>query len=703
MQRNSFFKKNQHWIHTLTPFLLFGIFFVSTLIFWRLDVKQDQAELKNETEILSTFMASKIEEDISRRIELIEIFVNDWINTQKPENFNSSERFLLKVPYYFAFYSGYLAINWINPSGVISWVYPQEENQGAINRSIVNLLSGAENTAFSQARDERLIGMTNVTALFQGGMGLVTYHPLIFLNTTTNVSELVGYFNTVFQINPLIEELIRETPILHDFSFDLREYNTSVYHYQEEFDRDTAFCYTKHIEFYGRSWEFHLSPNSKSISEIQFLAKWQYLLISFFSSIIIFIFSRSLVEKAKLIEQTFLEKSEVESQLFQAQKMEALGTLAGGVAHDFNNILMGLQGNLFLLKEDVLDMVSDSKKQEEFSENFEDIEELTQRAQEMTSNILTFSRQTDFEKEPIEIKQLLEKTIKIFSKTVDKRIEIISNWDKVPVYIIGNQTKLHQIFTNILVNSRDALIEGGKIQISISKEPKDKTKNPKSNYHFDKERELLISIKDDGVGMDEETINHIFDPFFTTKKIGKGTGLGLSIVYRNVLSMDGDISVKSQVGEGLETRIFFPISRIGLSEITQEVNDINKKNLEIFNAQRILIAEDEKTISKSLKKYLQKLNLRVKSFKSGEEALTHYIENADQYPVVILDVNLPDLNGIEIYKRIRSINKEQEIIFITGYSQDKIPDLVSSTVTWLQKPFKFDDLETLLQQKLAYF
>ncbi|WP_371802481.1 ATP-binding protein [Candidatus Lokiarchaeum ossiferum] len=661
---------------------------------------QDQDKLKNETNLLSTFMASKIEEDISQRIELIEIFANDWVNIQNPENFSSSERFYLKVPYYFEFFPDYLAINWINTSGVISWVYPVEQNQGAVNKSIVTLLSGAENIAFSKARDDDLIGMTNITTLFQGGMGLAAYYPLIYTNTTTNESETVGYLNVVFQINPFIEELIKESPILQDFSFVLQEFNTSVYNYQEEFDLNSNFCFTQQIHFYGRVWDFHLSPNSSSISKTGYLAKWHYIVISLFSSIIIFLFAGSLVKKTELIEQTFLEKSNVESQLFQAQKMEALGTLAGGVAHDFNNILMGLQGNLFLLKEDVLDMASDSEKQKEISENFDDLEELTLRAQEMTSNILTFSRQTDFEKETIEIKQLLEKTIKIFSKTVDKRIQIISNWDEVPVCILGNQTKLHQIITNILVNSRDALIEGGNIQVSISKQPKHYTKFSKSNHSYDKERELLISIKDDGIGMNEETLKHIFDPFFTTKKIGKGTGLGLSIVYRNVLSMDGFISVESQPGEGLETMIYFPIYLTNLCVEKHEVNASNKKNFKIYSNQKILIAEDEKAISASIKKYLQKFNLQVRHFKSGEDALSHYIANADQYPVVILDVNLPDLNGIEIYNGIRTVNKKQEIIFITGYSQDKIPDLISPAVTWLQKPFKLEDLEKLLQQKL---
>ncbi|UYP46987.1 Sensor histidine kinase RcsC [Candidatus Lokiarchaeum ossiferum] len=700
MKGKEFFKKNQQFIHNLTPFLLFGIFFIGTFVFWVFDVKQDQTKLKNETELLSNFMRSKIEDDISQRIELIEIFANDWVNIQRTENLNSSTRFYLKVPYYFEFFPGYLAINWINTSGVISWVYPEENNQGAVNKSVVKLLSGAENIAFSKARDDGLVGMTNVTTLFQGGMGLVTYHPLIYVNTTTKVTEIVGYFNVVFQINPLIEELIKQTPILQDFSFELQEFNSSVYHYQEDFDLKSDYCSTKQIHFYGRVWEFHLSPNSSSISNTGYFAKWHYIVISLFSSIIIFLFARSLVKKTELIEKTFLEKSEVETQLFQAQKMEALGTLAGGVAHDFNNILMGLQGNLFLLKEDVLDIISDSDKQKEYSENFADIEELTQRAQEMTSNILTFSRQTDFEKEAIEIKNLLKKTIKIFSKTIDKRIHINSNWNETPVYILGNQTKLHQIITNILVNSRDALIEGGNIQVSISEQPKHNTTISKSNHFYDKERELLISIKDDGVGMDEETLKHIFDPFFTTKKIGKGTGLGLSIVYRNVLSMDGFISVESQPGEGLETKIFFPIYLTNLNVEKQEVDTGNKKSFKIFSKQKILIAEDEKAISTSIRKYLQKLNLQVKHFTSGEDTLSHYIANADQYPVVILDVNLPDLNGIEIYNGIRTVNKKQDIIFITGYSQDKIPDLISPTVTWLQKPFKLEDLVKLLKQKL---
>ncbi|MCK5344493.1 MAG: CHASE domain-containing protein, partial [Candidatus Heimdallarchaeota archaeon] len=269
-------KKIKHSIYDYIPYILFTIFFVSALTFWVIDVGQDQSELQYETQLLTTFVKSEIEEDISSRIELIDIFVNEWVNTQKYENVVDYERFLQKVPYYFNFYPGYLAINWINASGVISWVYPYEANLAALNRSIVNLLSGAENTAFSKARDEGLVGMTNVTTLFQGGMGLVTYHPLIYYNISTNESELVGYFNTVFQIDPLIEEIVDEIPIITDFSFKVYEYNATVYHYQEEFDQDSKFCFSEQINFYGRTWDIFLSPNQSIISQTRFFAKWQY-------------------------------------------------------------------------------------------------------------------------------------------------------------------------------------------------------------------------------------------------------------------------------------------------------------------------------------------------------------------------------------------------------------------------------------------
>jgi signal transduction histidine kinase/CheY-like chemotaxis protein len=691
-------------IHDNTPVILFAIFLSTSLLISLSTYLHNSHDLTDDSQIIADYFGNEIDAEITKRIELIDVLINQWISTENRTNFFSYDRYLQTIPYYFEFYEGYLALNWINASGVINWVYPYDPNVGAINRSVVYLMSGGLNIAFNTAQDVHTVGLTNVTGLFQGGMGIVSYHPIIFTNQTTLEEEILGYFNVVIQIDPFIEQIINKSTIINDYSFSLMEFEKEVYHYHENFTQTSAYVGYAPIEFYNRTWDLYFHPTDAMINARLFTPTLPYIIIGISASILSLVLSYSLLQKGKVIEQTYKEKQTIEEQLIQAQKMESLGTLAGGVAHDFNNILMGLQGNIFLLQEEEIDGPgADSSGvpgprsppttlYSKFQEDFDDIQQMIDRAKDMTAEILSFSRQSDFNLQTLDLKKTIEGSLNIFKKTIDKRIEIDLEFLSGTTFIKGDKTRLHQIFTNILVNARDALPYGGKIRISVGIQPRTKTAGKTNNPAIDPDIEYVVHISDNGIGIKKEALAHIFDPFFTTKTLGKGTGLGLSIVYNAVKAMNGHIEVQSKEKQGTTFSIYFPKLNRVTSLSGKKPAFPTSIEIEELAGLKALIIEDEQSIGKSIAKYLSHLEIQSITHSSSEEALVYYNRHYKELDLVILDINMPKLSGVEIYRQMKRLKKIPKILFITGYSAERIPDLEAPNVEMLQKPFKFTEL-----------
>lgn len=348
------------------------------------------------------------------------------------------------------------------------------------------------------------------------------------------------------------------------------------------------------------------------------------------------------------------EKRELENQLRQSQKMETIGTLAGGIAHDFNNLLASIMGFSELALED-------SQPASIQHENLKCVLVAAQRAADLVGQILTFARQTDTEKNPIQLKHVLTEAIKLLRSTLPSTIRIKEGITSKSA-VLATPTQMHQVIVNLCSNASHAMQEsGGVLTISLTDIELNATHiNPSGPVKAG--LFLKLTVADTGHGIAPEIKDRIFDPYYTTKKPGEGTGIGLSVVQGIVRSHGGFITVDSEPGQGAMFNVFLPI--IDHKDIPQVMssNNITGGN------ERILLVDDEVLVVQMGQQMLERLGYRVTSRTSSLQAFELFETALDQFDLVITDMTMPELTGDRLAKMITNIRPEIPIILCTGYS-----------------------------------
>lgn len=355
------------------------------------------------------------------------------------------------------------------------------------------------------------------------------------------------------------------------------------------------------------------------------------------------------------------EKALYESELMlrQAQKMEAIGRLTGGVAHDFNNLLTAILGNTQLA-------LSKLPTDDPLRNRLVEIEKASNRAAILTSQLLAFSRRQHLERRHINLNDNIAEIIKLLQRIIGEDVEMSVKCAPNLWAVFADPAQIEQVVMNLVVNARDAMPQGGKLSIETRNVELDES-NYRPYPYIMRGKYVQISISDTGVGMDAETKSHIFEPYFTTKGLGKGTGLGLSMVYGIVKQHGGYINVQSEVGEGTTFEVFLPIAEKTNDEKTQPVQ------LPLLGGmETILVAEDEESLRKVAKDILEGLDYKVLVAKNGEEALEIYEKNQDQIDLLLFDIIMPRMGGVEASERIREMGGRMPLIFMTGYNFETI-------------------------------
>lgn len=349
------------------------------------------------------------------------------------------------------------------------------------------------------------------------------------------------------------------------------------------------------------------------------------------------------------------EQKKLEDQLRQAHKLQSIGILVGGIAHNFNNILGIILGYVSLLRREKENGVR-------FTEGVEAIQKAVERGAALVRQLLTFARKTDVQLAIVDVNDIIRELARMVMETFPKTIAISLNLKPdLPVVKI-DQNQIHQALLNLCVNSRDAMMGEGTLSIATSLvetfQLRERFEGVSGEYY------VAIEVVDTGVGMDETTRNHIFEPFFTTKDIGKGTGLGLSVVYGIVKSQNGFIDLQSAQGKGTKFIIYLPAA-FGGSTIPFGKNTILYE--ELSGTETVLVVEDEPSLLDLLKFFLVNKGYTVLSAKDGIEAVDSYHQHWDKIQLVVMDIGLPRLNGWESLKRMREINPEVLVILASGY------------------------------------
>jgi len=382
-----------------------------------------------------------------------------------------------------------------------------------------------------------------------------------------------------------------------------------------------------------------------------------------------------------------------EEQLRQAQKMETVGTLAGGLAHDFNNVLGGIIGSVGLVRYILED---DRMLAEKIGGHIDLIERAGNRASEIVKQLLSLSRRHEISLIPVDLNIALKNVIQICSSSFEKSIEIVVDYPSSPAMIEADPSQVEQVFLNLCVNASHAMTimrkadehQGGVLSVSIRKIRADRifcerhTEAIEGNY-------WMVSFADTGVGMEESTQQKIFDPFFTTKDKQHGTGLGLSMSYNNVHQHKGFIDVYSESGIGSTFNVYLPVR-----EICEGEEVVSNDDAIVKGNGTVLVIDDEEIVRSIAASILIECGYDVISADGGREGITLFEENPQRFDIVLLDMAMPGLSGKEVYLELRKIKADVKVLLSSGFRQDsRVEETLALGINgFIQKPYSMAEL-----------
>ncbi len=401
-----------------------------------------------------------------------------------------------------------------------------------------------------------------------------------------------------------------------------------------------------------------------------------------------------LVKRNKKLDEALRELKNTQEQLLHAQKMESIGILAGGFAHDFNNLLSGVLGYASLIKQQI------TYEHPLFS-YVNVIEKSALRASKLTRQLLIFSRQGNFQRKLQRINKVIDDTLMILSRTIDKRIQINTNLAANLPFIKMDESQIEQVLLNLCINASDAMKGSGTLTITTEYIQKDEIPQEaldnKSDAGF-----VRISISDTGEGIPSTIQNKIFDPFFTTKSKDRGTGLGLSMVYGIVKDHGGFVDFDTKTGKGTTFYVYLPAS---LKKPADRVESPSDKAEQYSGNETILLVDDEAMIRDLAQTALGSYGYRVLLANDGIEALDIYHAQKNVIDLVVLDLAMPKMNGIETFEAMKAINPSVRAIICSGFSPDINRDSPLKKLgieAYINKPYRIQELLKIIRSVLEH-
>jgi two-component system, cell cycle sensor histidine kinase and response regulator CckA len=369
--------------------------------------------------------------------------------------------------------------------------------------------------------------------------------------------------------------------------------------------------------------------------------------------------------------------------------MEAIGRLAGGVAHDFNNLLAVISGYSDLLLENLASSEPDRRKVEQ-------IKQAANSAASLTRQLLMFSRQQVIQPVILDINQTVGNIEKMLRRLIKENIEFTVVLDRYLDRVKADPGQIEQIVLNLVVNARDAMPNGGKLRIQTRNVRLEKD-SPQAGAGVPPGRFILLQVTDTGTGMDQQTQARIFEPFFTTKAVDKGTGLGLATVYGIVKQSNGHIEVQSTLGQGSSFNIYLPAAE--QTEADHESRNNSAKTA--FSGETVFVVEDAEPLRGLICEALSACGCTVLSARDAREALRIVNERKVVIDLLLTDVIMPGMSGPALAKQVRSLRPQTKILYMSGYSGEFQPDMLTPGVSFIQKPFTVADLARKIRKMLA--
>jgi nitrogen-specific signal transduction histidine kinase/CheY-like chemotaxis protein len=379
----------------------------------------------------------------------------------------------------------------------------------------------------------------------------------------------------------------------------------------------------------------------------------------------------------------------LEKQLSHKRRMDSIGQLAGGVAHDFNNMLAGIMGAAQLLESPKQNLNKDALE-------FVDlIMKATMRAADLTSKLLAFGRKGDIASTEIDISSIIENSVAILARTLDKKIVIESNTTAEISNVVGDNSTIQNSIMNMCINASQAMPDGGNLNIITKNRVLSESYCLNSSFNLEPGNYLDIEINDNGIGIPVDNISKVFEPFFTTQEEGDGTGLGLSAVYGTIQDHSGAISVESEVGVGTTFHILLPCTE-------ETVNETYRKSV-VKGTGKILLVDDEEIIRITARLMLKDMGYEVDLAVNGLKAVEKFKDNSSEYDLVIMDMIMPKMNGREAFFEMKKIDPDCKIIISSGFTKDEnLKELRTAGLNgFLKKPYVDFELSKMVAESIS--
>ncbi|MCG8620279.1 MAG: PAS domain S-box protein [Desulfobacterales bacterium] len=381
-------------------------------------------------------------------------------------------------------------------------------------------------------------------------------------------------------------------------------------------------------------------------------------------------------------------RKEMDNRMRQSQKLEAVGTLAGGIAHDFNNILAGIIGYAEL----VMDEVDPASKG---YGRLKGIISGSERARELISQILTFSRKTEREQHPVDIRLIVKEAMTLLRASLPATIRIEQYIAPALPFVMGDPTQIHQVIMNLCTNALHAMAEGGILTVTLTMAEPD---NGRLTTQPDRENPegVLLQVSDTGCGIPSDVLPKIFDPFFTTKDKERGTGLGLSVVHGIIRDHNGDIRFESQEGQGTDVIVYFPAHEHSGQDKQPDTSPHSA------GTERILLVDDEEVLSVVVQDMLENMGYRVTALTDSLDALQRFSHSPEDWDILLTDVTMPHMTGYELAQAVLRVRPELPVIMWSGDHSNLPRELDDTThrITFLKKPFRQPELAQALRDRL---
>jgi signal transduction histidine kinase/ActR/RegA family two-component response regulator len=661
---------------------------IAALVLWQLLLTNRRVETQANTKEQALFVKAKTESELSARILSLERLAGRWQDRDRLDAGDMESDASLVM----SGYPAYQAIEWIDPTFHVVWAAPERGNQADVAANL-----GAEPERRAKLEDAitaKSMAATPPTNLRQGGRGFLVFVPVY------SQKKLNGFLVGVFRYRALLSSILQD--VAPDYWVVVSDGPEEIYSRVPENSVRRPYVQEADIQVQGLTWRVSAWPKRGLIaytrSPLPTLVFGGGILMAIVLGFAVYMTESSLLHVRKLtaanleLEKQIAGREQAEEALRQAQKMEAVGRLAGGVAHDFNNVLMVIRGQAALSLNAV--GLSPALHQE-----LSEIVKAADRASLLTRKLLAFGRKQVLQARVLDLNVLITQMAEMLPPVLGEDIVLKINLDPKLGHVKADSAQLEQVIMNLVINARDAMPDGGELTIETANSDLNEawvSTHPgvRSGPH------VVLRVRDTGHGMDEATRAHLFEPFFTTKDKSRGSGLGLATVYGTVNQSGGCVTVSSKPGSGTTFEVYLPRVEEAVEAVAAEPP---KPVYSLGHEERILVVEDDDAVRRMTREFLQLRGYTVLEARGATDAIQFVERHQETIDLVLTDVVMPGMKGRELVDRLGKLRPGLKVLYMSAYTEDDAVNIgiLNPGTAFIEKPFGPDDLANKVRDVLT--